>query len=309
MSSKKISKLVAVTALCMTMAGPLTQRTALAAKLGKNYFPYALVIDQDGHKHRFYDDLVHGKTVVINFMYTHCTDVCPLMTARLVQVQKKLGKSVGRDVFMYSISLDPKNDTPEAMKKHAKAFHVGPGWMFLTGDPAEIGRLRFKLGERSRKLSEHRTDIVLGNDRTGEWRRDSSMADTDRLVMNIRDLDPKLLAQDHRLLGRSFNDNIRVELDGTPGKALFMKACSSCHTIGRGVLVGPDLAGVAQRRDRDWLTRFMMQPEVLRARKDPIATMLRSRFEPAKMPNLGLSETDVGDLLTYLKAQEALRSN
>src|SRR5262244_3125937 len=100
---------------------------------GNSHFPNVELITQDGKKVRFYDDLIKGKIVAIDLIYTTCHYACPLETARLVQVQKKLGDRVGQDIFFYSISIDPEHDTPEALKAYMAKFHVGPGWTFLTG--------------------------------------------------------------------------------------------------------------------------------------------------------------------------------
>jgi len=84
--------------------------------------------------------------VVINFVYTRCQGVCVPVTANLVRVQKLLGDRVGRDIFFYSITLKPEEDTPEALEKYAALHGVGPGWLFLTGKPEDIELLRKKLG-------------------------------------------------------------------------------------------------------------------------------------------------------------------
>src|SRR5215467_942350 len=97
------------------------------ARWGANYFPNVVLVTQDGTKVRFYDDVIKGKIVVIDLIYTHCVDACPLETARLVQVQKMLGERVGKDIFFYSISIDPKHDTPKVLKEYAAKYHVGPG--------------------------------------------------------------------------------------------------------------------------------------------------------------------------------------
>src|ERR1041385_8091038 len=91
---------------------------------GANYFPNVELTDQYGHKLHFYDDLLKGKIVAIEQFYTHCIDICPLETARLAQVQKMLGDRVGKDIFFYSISIDPKRDSPEAMKEYADTYHA-----------------------------------------------------------------------------------------------------------------------------------------------------------------------------------------
>src|SRR5258706_7136339 len=152
--------------------GPIQKRftnSTQDARWGKEYLPNVPVVDQDGNTFRFYDDLVKGKKVIINFIFTTCTDVCPLTTARLAVLQEKLADSVGLDYFMYSITLDPEHDTPEQLKRHTEAFHVKPGWRFLTGNPRDIAEIRYKLGERSRVLTEHRHELLLGNDAYGEW--------------------------------------------------------------------------------------------------------------------------------------------
>ena len=91
------------------------------------------LVTQDGKKVRFFDDLIKGKVVAINFIFTGCSAACSMETARLRDVQDLLGDRMGKDVFFYSISIDPDNDTPEALKHYADKFKVGPGWTFLTG--------------------------------------------------------------------------------------------------------------------------------------------------------------------------------
>jgi protein SCO1 len=92
------------------------------------------------------------------------------------------------------------------------------------------------------------------------------------------------------------------------GEALFTKLCAGCHTIGRGDRAGPDLSGVTQRRERAWLTEFIGNPAKVRARKDPVTVALAAKFPGVRMPFLGLSETDAGDLISYIEAETARRS-
>jgi protein SCO1 len=205
-------------------------------------------------------------------------------------------------VFIYTITMDPVNDTPEMLNIHASAFEAGNGWLFLTGKPEDVERIRFQLGERSRKLSEHRNDLVMGNEKTGDWSRSSLFADLEVIVAGVRELDPVWRTAERK----PQTDYVKagnLRLSNTPGEALFLKACSTCHTIGHGTLVGPDLKNVAARRDRDWLTRFMMAPGRMRAQKDPLTMELMEKFKGVRMPDLGLQETDVSDLLTYIGAQ------
>lgn len=272
------------------------------ARWGADYFPNHPVVTQDGETLRFYDDLIKDKMVVINFIYTNCPDICSLSTARLALVQERLGERVGRDVFMYSISLDPERDTPETLKAYSRAFKAGPGWLFLTGKPEEIAQIRHKLGDRSRKLSEHRNDVMLGNDATGDWSRGSTMDNLNRLTRQILELDPNWLRQRHKLVAKRVRKG-SFRFGNQPGEALFLKTCASCHSFGKGDRVGPDLSGVTARRDHDWLVRFLIAPDRMRGQKDPIALQLYAKYEGVFMPNLGLGENDAEDLIAYMEAR------
>lgn len=112
----------------------------------KKSFPNVPLITHEGEVVRFYDDLIKDKTVLINFMYARCGDICPGMTANLKRVQKAFGDRAGRDIFMYSITLEPEHDTPSVLKAYAELFRVKPGWKFLTGRKNDIELLRRQLG-------------------------------------------------------------------------------------------------------------------------------------------------------------------
>jgi protein SCO1/2 len=112
---------------------------------GARYFTNAPLTAHDGRRLRFYDDLLKGKNVIIDFMSADCAETCPGMTQNLVAVQALLGDRVGRDVFMYSITLEPERDTPEVLSDYARAYGVKPGWLFLTGARADIEMLRRRL--------------------------------------------------------------------------------------------------------------------------------------------------------------------
>ena len=284
-----------------TLAGDGFSNAPQSSRWGKDYLPNVEVQDQDGKTFRFFDDLIKDKLVVINFIYTTCTDICPLTTARLAQVQERLGEVVGRDIFMYSITIDPEHDTPAALKQHADAFRVGPGWKFLTGKPEDIAAIRYKLGERSRIAAEHRHEMLLGNAATGNWSRDSAFGDLERVAFNIRSLDPDY--RDEKRVSQKSSGFQQVEIADNQGEALFTKACAGCHTIGRGERVGPDLLGVSARRDRAWLAHFISEPDKMRAQKDPVAIALAGKYKGVRMPNLQISDNDAQDLITYIDVQ------
>jgi protein SCO1/2 len=139
------------------------------------YFPNYLMRTHEGKEVRFYDDLIHGKHVVINMMYADCQGLCPPMTANLVKVQQMLKDRVGKDIFIYSITLQPEKDTPRALKEYADMHGVKKGWLFLTGRPADIETLRRKLGfvdldpERDKDKTNHIGLLRIGNEVTDVW--------------------------------------------------------------------------------------------------------------------------------------------
>lgn len=287
----------------------LSAISAQASRWGKSYFPNANVVTQDGKTLQFYDDLIKDKIFVISFLFTTCKDVCPLATSRLAELQDKLGDSMGRDIFFYSISIDPETDTPDRLKGYANAFRAGPGWLFLTGKPEDIHAIRHKLGERSRVLSDHRNEVLLGNGGTGEWARNSALGDLDSLALAVRGMDPKWRAAAGA--ARTNPKPVSFDLASRPGQALYRRLCAGCHTVGRGDRVGPDLTGATARRERAWLLKYISDPEKMRAQQDPIALALAAKFPAVRMPAMGVSEVDAADLLSYiahLETRHAKRS-
>jgi len=127
---------------------------------GPKAIPNTPVVDQDGRAFRFYDDLVKDKVVLLNFFYTSCGETCPLVTENLRAVQDLFGDRVGRDVFMYSVTLRPELETPAILKDYAEQWSVKPGWSFLTGRPAEIEALRRGTGFAS---ADPEDDLLLDN--------------------------------------------------------------------------------------------------------------------------------------------------
>src|SRR6186997_2707069 len=162
------------------------------AQWGGTHFPNVELITQDGKKVRFYDDLIKGKVVALELIYTTCKYNCPLETARLVQLQKLLGDRMGKDVFFYSITIEPSIDTPEVLRAYAEKYHVGPGWLFLTGKPADIKLLSHKLGLDSLPAADdpdgHTPHLLIGNEATGLWMKNSALDNTRFLAMKIEQL-------------------------------------------------------------------------------------------------------------------------
>jgi cytochrome oxidase Cu insertion factor (SCO1/SenC/PrrC family) len=141
------------------------------AHLSPPKIPDINVYDQDGKQLKFYTDLVKGKVVAINFIFTTCTTICPPLTATFRRVQQELEKGTGRDVRLISISVDPMVDTPERLRDFAAKFKAQPGWTFVTGDKIEIDSLLRALGAAVTDKNDHTPIVLVGNDATGYWTR------------------------------------------------------------------------------------------------------------------------------------------
>ena len=160
----------------------------VAAETSKMDIPDIELLDQNGRKIHFYNDLVKGHTVAINFIFTTCTTICPPLGATFARVQKELGDKVGRDVRFISISVDPATDTPERLKAWGEKFHAGEGWTFVTGNKPEVDELLRALGASSARREDHSPTVLIGNDAHGNWTRTYGLANTTKLVQIINDV-------------------------------------------------------------------------------------------------------------------------
>jgi protein SCO1/2 len=272
-----------------------------ADRWGADYFPNVPLTTQDGTTVRLYDDLLKGKSVAINVMYTSCKDECPLETARLVQLQRFLGERMGKDIFFYSITIDPKRDTPKVLKAYAQKYGVGPGWLFLTGNEEDIKLATKKLGlSRVRDAASkdgHSASLMVGNEPAGLWMRNSAVDNPQFLATTIANF----LGWKNAVSGKSYAEARPLVLD--KGEYFFQSQCSVCHSIGQGDKMGPDLAGVTARRDRAWLSRYITAPDKMLAEGDPIAVALFEKYQYARMPNLRLSSDEAAAVLSYVEAR------
>jgi len=273
---------------------------------GADYFPNIELTAQDGRRVRFFDDLVEGKVVLINFIYTRCPDACPLETARLTEVQDILGDRVGRDVFLYSISIDPEHDTPAVLAEYAERFQTKPGWLFLTGDADDIALLRRKLGllgADEEELKDHSLSLVIGNQATGRWMRRSPFENAYMLANQLGDWLHDWKAA--RPEGQDYANAPELR-QVSRGEGLFRTRCSACHAVGAGdglVHVGPNLEGVLARRGREWVERWIAAPDEMLA-SDPIAQELFAAYGKVTMPNLRLNEVEVAALIEFLAGED-----
>jgi cytochrome oxidase Cu insertion factor (SCO1/SenC/PrrC family) len=155
----------------------------------RNFFTDLPLLTQDGDTVRFYTDVLKDRVVLINFIYTNCTDACPLQTYKLKQVKDAMGDRFGRDVFFISISVDPENDPPEALKKFAQNQKVDvPGWVFLTGDKANIDHIVAKLGQYNAEPQSHSTLLLAGNVKNRHWSKIPPMSPVLKISLKLEEL-------------------------------------------------------------------------------------------------------------------------
>lgn len=279
---------------------------------GASYFPNVPLITHEGETVRFFSDLLEDKVVLINFIYTSCPDTCPMETARLLEVANLLGDRLGDDVFFYSITIDPENDTVETLGDYAASWGIPDGWWFLTGEPEDLITVREKLGVsiediETLNFAAHPIHLVMGNQATGRWMKRSPFENSHvvadqlgRWLHNWKAPPPK---------GRDYADAPEIR-QISDGETLFRTHCAACHTIGGGDLddvarwrVGPDLYQVSERRDRAWLERWLYEPDVMLEEGDPVATAMLEQYSDIPMPNLRLSREDVEMLLGYIDTE------
>jgi protein SCO1/2 len=275
---------------------------AVPNRYGAGYFPNVPLVTHDGKTVRFYDDLLKGKSVAVNIIYTSCTNECPLETARLAQLQRLLGARMGKDIFFYSISIDPAHDTPEVLKAYMEKFGVGPGWTFLTGNAADIRAVTKKLGLSRYSDAEnkdgHTAILMVGDVPGGQWVRHSAVDNPEFLASSLA-----TFFGWREMHGKSYVE--AQPLNVGAGEYLFASRCSACHSLGQGDKMGPDLLGVTTRRERTWLLRYIQVPDQVLASGDPIAKTLYEKYQNARMPNVSLGGADVAAIVSYLEAQSA----
>ncbi|HXU37978.1 MAG TPA: SCO family protein [Blastocatellia bacterium] len=166
------------------------------ASPGPMFFTNALLRTHENKEVRFYDDLISGKQVLMNLMYATCEGACPLVTSNLVKVHEALKARMGKDLFMYSMTVKPEEDDPAALKSFAQMHRaLRPGWTFLTGDPYDIETIRFKLFGMNHiaidtNIYGHTSFLLIFNDATNRALHVDPMASMSTVLRKISWADP-----------------------------------------------------------------------------------------------------------------------
>jgi len=182
----------AVTADARAVTGAQTLSAKARRRIQEQHLPNIPLVTHEGKRVRFYDDLVKNKNVSMNFFYTNCDEICPLVMANLAKVQRLLGKQVGRDLFMYSFTLKPMEDSVDDIREHRRALGAKPGWTFLTGKPEDIEAIRAAIGFKypdpviDGDKTQHIGNIRYGNEPLMLWSACPGMASADWIAETLQ---------------------------------------------------------------------------------------------------------------------------
>jgi len=187
----------AAAAALAPLARTATARAAGLHQDGAEWFTNVEVKSHDGRTLRFYDDLMKGKIVLINFFYTDCDELCPLATQNLAYLQDMLAPRFGKQIFMISITLRPTLDTPERLASYARMYGVGPGWDMITGRPEDIELLRHRLGfvdsdpVQDADLEQHLGTVRIANEPMHRWVMCPSLLNPAAIVRAVKRVIPE----------------------------------------------------------------------------------------------------------------------
>ncbi len=181
------------------------------------------LVDQDGAAVNLRQALAGEPIVVVSFIYTTCTTICPVLSGIMGQVQERLGARAGKDVRLVTVSIDPARDTPERLKAYAARFKAGAGWTWLTGEPGEVERALRGMGAYSANIAEHGAVVLVGDGRAGTWTRFNGFPSPEKVVERVDELArARAAAAAAATEGREakarayFTDTALVDQDGEP---------------------------------------------------------------------------------------------
>lgn len=180
--------LVVATFATVALAGEASPPAGSSDAAAREYFTDLPLKTHQGEDVRFYSDVLAGKVVLISGFYTNCPSISPRQNTVLSRLQNQLGEQLGRDVFIVSITIDPARDDVDTVAKYAEVFHPDDGWIFLTGKPENVDWVNYKLGQYLEHLEDHQGVMLLGNLRTGLWKKAPAHAQVEDLYREVQRL-------------------------------------------------------------------------------------------------------------------------
>ncbi len=155
---------------------------AFATGPAGEYFKDVVLTDQNGHRVRLYEDVIKDRTIVMNSFFATCKGACPIMTQTYTSLQERFAEHLGKDLMFVSITVDPANDTPPKLAEYARKAKARPGWLLLTGSKEEVAHALKKIGQSSETPEAHLNIMIVGNDKTGLWKKAFALAKPDEIA-------------------------------------------------------------------------------------------------------------------------------
>ena len=187
---RRATILAALSVLLFSAAQAAAQEPAAAQQsrqlAAQKYFTDVVLVNQNGERMRLYTDLLKDKVVVINFFFATCQGSCLPMNRNIQKVQDLLGDRLGRDAYIISVSVDPTVDTPARLKEYAAKIGARPGWYFITGDKENVALALKKLGQYVENREDHTNIVLIGNERTGLWKKAFGLARSPELITVVQ---------------------------------------------------------------------------------------------------------------------------
>ena len=183
-----VNRIITTAILCLVFLG-VSQAQQPAAQTdtpAHKYFTDVELINQNGEKMKLYSDLIQGKVVIINSFFATCQGSCLPLNQNLAKVQEALGDRLGKDIYILSISVDPTVDTPPNLKQYANKLKARPGWFFLTGSKENVDFALKKIGQYVDDKQDHLNIFIIGNERTGLWKKAFGLAKSEELVKVVQ---------------------------------------------------------------------------------------------------------------------------
>ncbi|MGO5000033.1 SCO family protein [Oceanisphaera sp. W20_SRM_FM3] len=138
----------------------------------RSYFTDTALLNQHGETVRFYSDVLQDKVVLLNVIFTHCDDACPLITRKLKEVREAMDEKTAEKVHFISITSDPLNDKPEVLQAFIRKHEIAsPNWTFLTGDKADVDLVLARLGHFIASPEAHSTLLIAGDVANKRWNK------------------------------------------------------------------------------------------------------------------------------------------
>jgi protein SCO1/2 len=147
--------------------------------------PDVTLEDQQGHPVALQRLLQGNEPVMLNFIFTSCTAICPVMSGTFAQVQDRLGPDAEK-VRMISISIDPEHDIPPVLAGYAQRFHAGPEWVFLTGQPDDVVAVQRAFDAYKGDKMNHTPLTLLRASPRADWVRYDGFASAADLTKELR---------------------------------------------------------------------------------------------------------------------------